>query len=101
MSGGMEREFDRVLFSRHAVERMFARDLHKDDVLQVIRTGDVIAEYPDDSPYPSCLLLGFVHSDPVHVVLATDSQTDTGIVVTAYRPEPEVWNDDFRTRRQA
>ena len=75
----------RVLFSGHAVRRMFERGLNRDDVLGIVRSGEVIADYPDDAPYPSCLLLGLVRGRPVHVVLAHDSDSGTAIVVTTPR----------------
>jgi len=96
-----ERDFDRVLFSGHAVRRMFERGLSKDDVLGIVRDGEVIADYPEDEPYPSYLLLGFVRDRPVHVVLAHDSESGTAVIVTAYEPEPELWSEDFKTRRQS
>lgn len=99
MDSGSERDFKQVLFSGHAVRRMFERGLNKDDVLGIVRGGEVIADYPHDEPYPSCLLLGFVRDRPVHVVLAHESETDTAVVVTAYEPDPRLWSDDFRTRR--
>jgi hypothetical protein len=95
-----DRHFERVLFSGHAVRRLFERGLNKDEVLSIIRGGEVIVDYADDSPYPSCLLLGFVRGRPVHVLLAHDGETDTAIVVTAYEPNPGLWHQDFRTRRE-
>lgn len=44
-----------VHFSRHAIERMFQRSVPPDVVFECIRSGGVIANYPDDSPYPSAL----------------------------------------------
>lgn len=69
-------------------------------MVEVALRGEQIADYPDDSPYPSCLLLGFVRSRPVHVVLAHDTSTDTAVVVTAYEPDARLWSPDFRRRRQ-
>ena len=39
-----------------------------------------------------------LHS-PIHVVLAYDEQTRCGYVVTVYVADPELWSDDFTTRR--
>ncbi|MCD4823898.1 MAG: DUF4258 domain-containing protein [Phycisphaerae bacterium] len=89
-----------VLFSGHAIRRMFQRGLSKDDVLAVTRKGEIIANYSDDIPYPSCLILGIVRNLPVHVVLALDEPRQTGIVVTAYVPDLKLWADDFKTRRE-
>lgn len=87
-------------FSRHAIERMFHRDITPDVAEHVIREGGMIASYPDDTPFPSMLVLGFDEGGPVHVLVARDATTRLCHVVTAYRPDPHVWNDDFKTRRQ-
>jgi hypothetical protein len=52
-------ECSSVFFSRHALQRMFHRAIAANDVLAVLRTGEVIADYPLDTPFPSQLLLGF------------------------------------------
>ena len=88
----------RVVFSGHAIQRMFERAISRDDVLAVIAQGETIAEYADDKPYPSRLLLGSVGSKPVHVVLASDEAANVCIVVTVYEPTRGYWRDDFRTR---
>ena len=46
-------------FSRHAFERMFQRGIDPNAVAQVVASGEIIADYPDDQPFPSALLLGF------------------------------------------
>ncbi len=88
-----------VRFSGHAVMRMFERGLSKDQVLAIVKTGELIADYPDDSPYPSCLLLGYIDNKPVHVVIARDAVTGICFVVTAYQPNPQLWSANFKLRR--
>ena len=90
-----------VVFSGHAVRRMFERAIARDDVLHVIQTGETVAEYRDDKPYPSRLLLGFVNGRPVHVVLSLDPTSVTCHVITVYDPERKLWNDDFKRRRSS
>lgn len=80
---------ERVVFSGHAIQRMFQRSPGRDEVVAVVSSGEIVADYPDDSPYPSRLLLGFVDSRPVHVVVACEAETGMCIVVTAYEPQPE------------
>ena len=89
----------RVVFSGHAIQRMFERGISRDGVLAVIVQGETIAEYADDNPYPSRLLLGFVAAKPLHVVLASNEAASVCIVVTVYEPSVEQWNEDLRTRR--
>jgi hypothetical protein len=86
-------------YSRHAIERMFTRRVEPDVVERVVSAGEVIVSYADEKPFPSLLLLGFDDDGPVHVVAANDPDTGLCYVITIYRPEPELWSDDFRTRR--
>lgn len=89
----------KIEFSGHAVRRMFERQISEDAVLSAIRNGKVIAEYPDDEPYPSILVLGEVVGRPLHVVIGIEPETKVGRVITAYVPEPDLWTDGFSRRR--
>jgi len=92
-------EYERLVFSAHAVQRMFQRGIRRDQVKSVIVGGEVIAEYPGDSPYPSRLMFRVVGGRPIHVVVALDEDGRTCIVVTAYIPGLDQWQPDFRNRR--
>ena len=89
-----------VRFTRHAFERLFERAIPPDSVLRIMREGEVIASYPDDVPFPSALILGHEAGEPVHVVVARDEETRLCHIITVYRPDPAIWSDDFKTRRQ-
>ncbi len=89
-----------LVFSRHAIQQMFYRRISKKDVETVTVYGEVIKENLDDTPFPSYLIFDFVEGKPIHVVFSLDESTDTGYVVTAYIPEPNIWSNDFRTRRR-
>jgi hypothetical protein len=93
-------DFHRIVFSGHALRGLVRRGIPVRSVRTVLANGDMIAEYADDRPFPSRLLPGFVDGCPIHVVVAYDEDTQTCIIVTAYRPETEFWSDDFRTRSQ-
>lgn len=91
---------DSIRYSRHAFERMFERAIAPRLVNQIIGEGEVIADYPDDQPYPSALILGFDNGRPIHVVVARDSITNQCHVVTVYVPDPVLWDSAFKQRRQ-
>jgi hypothetical protein len=61
--------------------------------------GDTIEDYPDDTPYPSRLVLGWVGARPLHVVLADNAATREIIVITVYEPDRVRWDAAFKRRR--
>ncbi|MHB1286761.1 MAG: DUF4258 domain-containing protein [Leptospirales bacterium] len=87
-------------FSEHANERMLEREIASEDVLAVVGNGETIEDYPGDRPYPSRLLLAFLGGMPLHVVVSKDESTGTCFIITAYVPEPELWDQNFRKRRK-
>ena len=92
-------ECNRFFFRGDEVQGMFERQIHKDDLLDVLRSGEVIVTYPDDVPFPSCLVLGFVQRRPLHVVVAIDQTSGTCHIVTVYQPDASQWGPDFKTRK--
>jgi len=78
---------------------MFERGIRESNVRLLIEAGEVIAEYPEETPLPSCLILGYVDEVPLHVVVAVDRAGGTCYVMTAYVPDPKVWHSDTKTRR--
>jgi len=88
-----------ILYSEHAIKQMFAREIATEDVEMTLAEGEIIVEYPNDKPYPSLLILYFVNEMPIHVVVAKETKGDC-IVVTAYRPDIELWDTDFRTKKK-
>lgn len=86
-------------FSSHAIKRMFERRLSRDDVVLAVRQGEVIKEYPDDQPYPSCLILWFSDYMPIHVVVARDESDFSCYIVTTYVPSEAIWQAGFREKK--
>jgi hypothetical protein len=78
---------------------MFERRITVEDVLETVRAGETIEEYPSDMPLPSRLLLGWIGSRPLHVVAAHDPQTGNRIIITAYEPDSDRWEPGFRKRK--
>ena len=59
----------------------------------------VVEEYPDDNPYPSCLLLGWIGKRPLHIVIAENSDPRETIVITVYEPDSGKWMPGFMRRK--
>jgi len=88
-----------VIYQRHAVERMALRGVSEEDVMHVLLTGETIQVYPDDTPFPSELLLGWCGKRPLHIVVSTDTMLPKKIVITVYEPSPNQWKADFKRKK--
>ncbi|MGI5100000.1 DUF4258 domain-containing protein [Treponema vincentii] len=53
-------------FSEHVFRRMAERSFSPNTIKEVIQNGKTIKEYPDDTPYPSRLILGYDGNRPIH-----------------------------------
>ena len=91
--------FMEYLFSGHSFKRMAERRFSPDMIKSIIKKGIIIKEYPDDTPYPSRLILGYDGNRPIHVVAAYNQNDDMEYIITAYEPDAQLWNSDFTKRR--
>jgi adenylate kinase len=80
----------------HARERMAERGVSTEDMISLIIDGEIIEDYPDDFPYPSTLIIGYILGDAFHVVAAKGKNLVK--VVTVYRADEEIWLN-HRTRK--
>ncbi|MDP3042639.1 MAG: DUF4258 domain-containing protein [Candidatus Omnitrophota bacterium] len=83
--------------TRHCQKRCDSRNISLKKIKEVINSGEIIEIYPKDSPYPSCLILGYVRqNEPLYVLCAV------GIIVhiiTVHWLDPEKWLNP-KTRRE-
>jgi len=93
-------EDSRVHITDHADEEANADGLSFDEIYFSVLHGEIIERYPDDRPFPSCLVFGRTfREDAVHTVWAYVEDTGWAILITVYRPDPRRW-EDWRTRRK-
>jgi hypothetical protein len=90
----------KLLYSNHAVKQMFNRIITTDEVEFVLQNGEAIMDYPDDKPYPSKLLLALCNKRAIHVVCSYNSEEEITVVITAYEPSTDIWENDFKTRKK-
>lgn len=90
--------FKNVIYRLHALQRMFEREISDAEVNEVLINGTCIEDYPDDTPYPSQLILGFANEKAIHVVLANIVLENETVIITVYSPEAKKWTADFKTR---
>ncbi|QTQ14049.1 DUF4258 domain-containing protein [Treponema parvum] len=89
----------KYFFSEHVFKRMAERGFSPNMIKDVIKNGVVIKEYPDDTPYPSRLMLGYDGDRPIHVVSSYDQNDDMEYIITVYEPDTQLWTSDFTQRR--
>jgi len=90
----------KIQWGQHVLERMVARRVSREDVIYVLSNGELIEDYPNDRPFPSCLLMAAPDQQPLHVVAAFDPHTTTVFVVTVYEPDLDHFEEDRQTRRR-
>ncbi|WP_037356138.1 DUF4258 domain-containing protein [Selenomonas sp. FC4001] len=89
---------DMVFVTAHAAERFRQRGIQAKDIRQAVNNGEIIEQYPDDYPYPSCLIMGLsVKMQTIHVVMSDEGNCSR--IITAYYPDKEKWEDDLKTRK--
>ena len=89
----------KIQWTNYVMQRLIKRNISREDVKNAIASGKVIEYYPDDFPYPSCLILSLaLKSGPLHIVCGVGD----GIlwIITAYRPDPLQWDDTFSHRKE-
>ena len=90
----------RIEWRQHVLERMVSRGVSRDAVISALTAGEVVEDYPNGYPFPSCLLMTLWEDRPLHVVAAYDCANETAYIVTVYEPDTTHFGPDLRTRRQ-
>ncbi len=91
----------KIKITEHADEEAQADNLPFEDIFTSVSRGEIIEQYPDDKPYPSCLIFGRnLKGEPIHNVWAYNAETKASVLITVYRPDPKRWMGDWRTRRR-
>lgn len=90
----------RVYWTYHVNMRLAGRRLSPRDVCEATGTYELVEAYPDDKYLPSYLVLASTAGNPFHTLFAADVAGDNVRVVTVYRPDPDHWESDMKTRRR-
>lgn len=90
-----------VRISEHGYDELSEDDISIRDLLSGIQNGTAIEDYPAFPKGSAVLVLQFDSAGrPVHVVWGIPKgHTSPAVLVTAYRPDPARWNENFTERR--
>ncbi len=88
-----------VFVTAHSSERFRQRGIKIKDIRNAVNNGEIIEQYPDDFPYPSCLILGkSIAGNYIHIVMSDEGNSSR--IITAYYPDKNKWDSEFRIRKE-
>ena len=90
-----------VKVSDHGYDEMSDEDILAREVLAGVSKGIVVEDYPKYAKGPCVLVLQRGQDQrPIHVVWGIPKGLSSpAVVVTAYRPNPDLWSEDFTRRK--
>ncbi len=89
----------KIRWTNHVIVRLFQRNITQEDIESALVNGEIIEEYENDYPYPSCLVYGInLNNKVIHVVCGLN-EIELWII-TAYYPDNIKWENDLKTRKE-
>ncbi|NQT89157.1 DUF4258 domain-containing protein [bacterium] len=91
-----------VRISEHGYDELAKDDLLAGEILDGLADAELLEDYPDYPKGPCALLLQCDSAGAaIHTVWGIPrGRTSPAVLVTAYRPDPDKWTEDFRKRRR-
>jgi hypothetical protein len=93
---------DQILISEHGYDELVADDIIVRDILAGVKNGIIVEDYPNYPKGPCVLpLQKDADGEPIHVVWGIPrGESSPAVIVTAYRPDRQMWSADFLRRKR-
>ena len=89
----------KLRWTNHLVIRLLQRNITQSDIELALLNGEIIEQYANDYPFPSCLVYGInTKNEIIHIVCGSNGAELW--LITAYFPDDTEWEDDKRTRKE-
>jgi hypothetical protein len=95
-------EQNQIQISAHGYEQLAEDNILVRDILAHIKEAIILEDYPDYAKGSCILALQKDGQDqPIHTVWGIPKNAlSPAVLVTAYRPDPSRWSDDFTRRKK-